>query len=82
MYLSHLDSTYREERFDLRRGLEVVFLHVCYMRNTICPVPNLINKSRSLMTPSDDGPYLNAVLIVLLRPDWGRPHLMIVDVIT
>ena len=51
------------------------------MRNEICTVPCWRNNPISLMPPSDDGPYLTTVWMVLLRTDWGRPYFMMGAVI-
>ena len=52
------------------------------MRNSICLAPCWSNNSISPMPPSDDGPYLTDVWMVLLRPDQGRLYFKMVDVIT
>ena len=59
-----------------------VFSNKCSMRNAICPAPCWSNKSIIPITPSDDGPYLTAVWMVLLSPDGGRPYFTIGAVIT
>ena len=52
------------------------------MRNAIYPAPYWRNKSISSIPPSDDGPYLTAMWIVLLRPAWVTPYFTMVAVIT
>ena len=81
MCLSHLASNCSDERFYRRRGIEGVF-HNYYMRSKICPAPCWRNKSISLMSPSDDDPYLTSVWMLLLRLARGRPYFIMVAVIT
>ena len=57
-------------------------IHPCYIRNIIRPSPCWSNKFSSKIAPSDDGPYLTASWIVILRPDQGRPYFNMGAVIT
>ena len=82
MYLFHPDSNCSKKKFNFRIGIGDYFFHECYMSNAFFTAPYWRNKSRIMMPPSDDGPYLTYVWIVLMRMDRGRPYLTIGDVIT
>ena len=82
MCMLHLSYTCIGDSFDFRRGIEGVFPHECSMSNSIFLAPCQRNKSISPITPSDNGPYLTDVWMVLLRPAQGRRDFRMGDVIT
>ena len=51
------------------------------MRNEIFPKPFWINKYNILVPHSDDGPYLNDLLMLLMIPDQGITYFKISVVI-
>ena len=73
---SYLDSTFSDNSFDLRRGIEGVLFHECSIRKEMCPAPCWRNKSIIPIPPSDGGPYLTSVWIVMMKLGRGRPYFM------
>ena len=67
---------FSDKSFDLRRGIEGVLFHECSIRKEMCPAPCWRNKSIIPIPPSDGGPYLTSVWIVMLKPGRGRPYFM------
>ena len=72
-----LTSSFRVDRLFQRSGINGVDFQECLMRKSILPVPWITKGSKQSMPPRKQGPYLTAVLRVLLMPALVIPNFMI-----